>query len=424
MEKDTSKLPHNPEAEQAVLSSLMQDNNLISEARDALSVEHFYDGQNMIIYNAIIELNKDKKPVDIVILSDHLKHKDISVVQLMKIVDAIPTSANFSHYADILKGYYARRLVIKESYNFIAQATTSDDYSELLSSASRRLSTLAQQQIRTSIITPIELVKSGQKDFENRRNNQTGFTGLSSGLIHLDELCGGFGGGDLVIVAGQTGMGKSSLLLDIAYKQCINTKQGCAYFSLEMAREAIFYRMISKISNVQLTRIRTPRCLSSGEIVKFNQSVAELRESRFFLDTTSSINLNKIVTLTKKIKAKQGIDFICVDYIQLVNSGSKGQARHEVLSDIAKELKQMARELEIPVLAGAQLNRSAKEEAGLNHIGESYAIVQHADTAIIITRDDTNVTLNVAKARHGRGGKFDLQFDYNTVSFVEGKVRP
>ena len=419
MEKETLELPHNQEAEQAMLASLILDNKLINEAREALSAEHFFNNQNKVIYNAIIELNKDKKPVDIIILGDHLKNTEISDVQLTKIVIEQPTSANFPYYADIVKGHYIRRLVIKESRQFIEQASSSEDYSDLLSTASQKLSKLARQEIKASIVMPSDLAKTGEEDFTNRLTNEIDFTGLSSGFVNLDKLCGGFGEGDIIVVAGQTGVGKTTFLLDIVRRQCIDTGLGCAYFSLEMSQNEIFYRLISKMSCVALSNIKSPKCLTGKEKETFYQSVANLKKSRFFLADTPLINLNKILVMTRKMKAKEDIDFICVDYLQLIPSESKTQARYEALSEITKELKQLARELSIPVIAGAQLNRAIQpgKEPGLSNMGESFAIGQHADTVILVSRDDIRAVFNVAKARQGRGGKFNLVFDSDTISF-------
>lgn len=418
--QDTPLLPHSEEAEQIVLASLVIDNNLINEAIETITPKHFYGEKNKTIYKAIIGLAKEKKPVDLVILTDSLKGK-IPATYLTEITSSIPTTGNFKHYLAILQGYYVRRLLIEESYHYIEEAGTDRDYSELLSEVVQRLSKIAQEQIKSDVITPKELAKIGGEDFANRLDNKLDYTGLSSGFSQLDRLCGGFGRGDLIIIAGQTNIGKSAFLLDVVYRECIKSGLACAYFSLEMNLYEIFYRLISKISFLESSNIKAPKYLKEPKRQKVLESIASLHNSKFFLDVTPVLTLPKLMAKAKKIKAKENIDFLCVDYIQLISTHSKNKARHEVLSEVTKDLKQLARELEIPVIAGAQLNRATIDdvEPRLSHIGESFAIVQHADTVVLISRNDTYATLNIAKARQAQGGKFDLKFDYKTVSFAE-----
>ena len=419
---EIATLPYNEAAEKAVLGCLLLENNLITEALETLTTEYFYSGKNRAIFEAMINLAKDKKPIELVILVDILKDK-IEPTYLTEIASFTPTSANLAHYIEILKAYYIRRRIIQESHRYIGKANSGEDYSDVLGDMAQTFSKLAQEQIKSDIITPNELAKTGAADFTNRLDNGICFSGLSSGYTHLDRLCSGFGKGDLIIVAGATNIGKSALLLDIAYRLCLKESYAGAYFSLEMGRHEIFYRLISKISSQDLTKIKTPKLLKDEEIQEVLKAVSRLNSSRFFLDVTPVLNVNKLIAKAKRIKAKENIGFICVDYLQLISYKSRDQARHEVLSEITKDLKQLARELDIPVIAGAQLNRSTLEEAepSLRHIGESFAIVQHSDTVILISKTGTSAVLDVAKARQAAGGRFELDFDHKTVSFVERK---
>jgi len=422
--KDLSTFPHSEDAEKVVLACLILDNHLINESIETFTPEYFYSNKNRAIYEVILILAKEKKPIDLVILNDVLKNKDIPASYLTGIVSSIPTAENFPHYANILKGYYVRRRVIQDAYRYSEEAKTNDDYSGLLASAAQGFSKLAQEQIKSDIITPKELAKTGGEDFINRLDNDIGFSGLSSGYAYLDRLCGGFGRGDLIIIAGATNIGKSAFLLDIAHRLCINEGHAGAYFSLEMGTYEIFYRLISKIANVDLSNIKTPKYLKDKEQQEVLRAISKLSGSRFFLDVTPVLNINKLLAKAKKIKAKENIEFICVDYIGLISCKSKDQARHEVLSEITKDLKQLARELDLPVIAGAQLNRNTLEdvEPKLRHIGESFAIVQHSDTVVLLSKTGKDAIIDVAKARQAAGGRFELNFDYKTVSFVERKA--
>lgn len=417
MEK--TSLPQNEEAEKAVLASLILDNTLINKALEDLDKNFFYSEKNKILFDTIYNLSKEKKPVDLVMLHDVLKN-EIAPSYLIEVTSSIATSANFPHHLEILKEYHIRRQIIMESNRCITEASSNDDPSELLAVAAQNFSKLARE-IKTDVIYPGDLARQGGKDFTDRLDNKIEHTGLSSGFSELDKLCGGFGKGDLIIIAGQTNIGKSAFLLDIAYRQCLKGGAACAYFSLEMGLYEIFYRLLSKMTSLESNRIKAPKYLAEGERQKAIHAIADIYNCRFFLDITPILNLTKILAKAKTIKSKESIDFVCIDYIQLISEKSKSQPRHEVLSDITKELKQLARELEIPVIAGAQLNRGTinHEEPGLNHIGESYAIVQHADTVVLISRNDTKAVLNVAKARQAKGGKTALRFDYKTVSFME-----
>jgi len=422
--EDLPVLPHNKDAEKAVLGCLLLKNSLIAEALETLTPEYFYSDKNSTIFEVMINLAKDKKPIDLIILVDILKGK-IEPAYLTEMASYMPTSANIAHYIEILKAYYIRRRIIQGSYCYIGKANSNEDYSDLLGDITQTFSKLSQEHIRSDIITPDELAKIGAADFTNRLDNEICFSGLSSGYIHLDRLCSGFGKGDLIIVAGATNIGKSALLLDIAYRLCLKENYAGAYFSLEMGTYEIFYRLISKISSHDLTKIKTPKFLKDEERQDVLKAVARLNNSRFFLDVTPVLNVNKLIAKAKRIKAKKNIDFICVDYLQLISCNSRDHARHEVLSEITKDLKRLARELDIPVIAGAQLNRNTLDEPepSLKHIGESFAIVQHSDTVILISKTGTNAVLDVAKARQASGGRFELDFDYKTVSFVERKVQ-
>jgi len=419
--KEIPILPHNEDAEKAVLASLVIDNKLINEAVETLAPKHFYSEKHALTFEAILGLWKEKKPVDLVLLTNYLKDR-VPATNLTEIVSSQPTSANFSHHLEILKDYYLRRLIIEESSNYIKQAGSEKDGSELLASMVQDLSKMAQEHIKSDILTPKELARIGGEDFTNRLDNEIGFTGISSGFPQLDRLCGGLGGGDLVIVAGQTNIGKSAFLLDLAFRQCLRSGLGCAYFSLEMGIYEIFYRLISKITGLESSIVKTPKFLKDPQRRKVLEATSTIHGSKFFLDVTPVLNISKLLAKAKKIKAKENIHFICIDYLQLIYSKSKNQARHEVFSEITKDLKQLSRELNIPVIAGAQLNRNTIDEPKgprLSHIGESFAIVQHADTVILLSRNDTYASLNVAKARQAQGGKFDLRFDFKTVSFME-----
>jgi len=227
-------LPRNTDAENAVLGSILLDNNVVNEAIETITPEYFYLEKNQSIFKAILALAKDRKPIDLLILTEALKGV-VEPSYLAEIASAVPTSANFKHYVDILKNHYIRRRIIIESQGYIQKAVKGeDDYSDLLGDIATKFSKLAQAEIKNDIITPQELAKDGAADFGNRLDNGISFTGLSSGFERLDRICGGFGKGNLIIVAGATNIGKSALLLDIAHRLAIKEGHVGLYFSLEM----------------------------------------------------------------------------------------------------------------------------------------------------------------------------------------------
>jgi len=414
-------LPRSEDSERAVLGSIFLDGNVINEAIETIIPEYFYSEKNQTIFNAILALAKDRKPIDLIVLTEAL-HGKVEPSYLTGITSEVPTSANFKHYADILKSYSVRRKIIAESQKNIEKAVSGeDDYSALLGEIATKFSKLAQAEIKNDIITPKELAIEGNADFANRLDNGIGFTGLSSGFTDLDKYCGGFGKGNLIIIAGATNIGKSSLLLDIAHRLSLTEGRAGLYFSLEMDKLEIFYRLISKEASVDLSDMKTPKTLKDAERQKVNRAISAFSASKFFLDTTPALSLNTMLAKARKVKAKEGIEFICVDYLQLISFRMRDQARHEILSEITKDLKQLARELDLPVIAGAQLNRLATNEGEprLSHMGESFAINQHADTVVLISKDRDGAILHVAKARQAGGGKLAVTFDYKTVSFVE-----
>ncbi len=420
--------PQNIEAEIAVLGSILLDKNLIDIAGEKLKPEHFYSKEHQLIFRAILDLYNDDKPVDLISLTDKLKKKgELEKIGgasfLSTIISSIPTPANIEHYAAIVREKAILRELIDVSSDIINKCYAGkEDGAKLLDKAEQNIFNIAQQKISSGFVSIKELISMEFIDELVRRKEH--ITGLPTGFRDLDERTSGLHPSELILIAGRPSMGKTSLALNIARNVAVTEKKPVAIFSLEMSKEQVAERLLCMESRVDSHKMRTGY-LSEEDEPKLSISAGILFDAPIFIDDSSSLNALELRAKTRRLKAKQNISLMVVDYIQLMSSETVSENRQQEIAEISRALKGIARELQIPVIAVSQLSRRVETRGEdrrpiLSDLRESGALEQDADVVMLLLReeyykpDDEEVKgkaeINIAKQRNGPTGTIKLSF--------------
>lgn len=431
-------LPQNLEAETCVLGSMLLDEKAIDKATELLNADSFYLNSHRKIFEAITGLHKDNGKVDLVILTDKMRGKGQleeigGAAYLISLTNSVPTAANVEHYARIVQSKATLRDIISLSCKTTEEAYKGNgNCAEILADVNAQFSKLAREQTDNDFITGKELAEIGRDDFAKKLDGKISYSGLDSGYTELNNRIGGLGPGHLIIIGGITSVGKTAFMLDLFHRICIKEGSPSAFFSLEMATDEIVNRLVSKISRVGHQNIRHGTVRKDNDDVgKVMKAFARISESPLFLNSTPSLTLDKLSAKAKKVRAKHNVEIIFIDYVQLIANPLRRKVRHEEVGSVAMGLKSLARELNIPVIAGAQLNRAYTERGNKaprnDDLRESAQIAHESDSVIFIHRprliDESSKSpenfteIIVRKARHGRTGKFNLKFNQATVSF-------
>jgi replicative DNA helicase len=431
----TQNLPYNLEAEQAVLGCVIIDNEIIISLADEMKVQDFYDRRHQLIYSAMLNIYKNGMQIDFTTLIAELQLKNQlaeagGAVYLSSLLDAEFTTANIADYTQIVQDSALKRNVIaaatsisEAGYNANYDATNYVDYAErLISDLTKRRKT----QGFTPISTVLENVKSTM--LANRNRNQE-ITGLSTGFSNLDEATLGLQKDNLIILAARPAMGKSAFAMNIVIQAAQNNikENGepihVALFSLEMSQEQIVQRMTASQSRVNLTNIQKGS-LNQKELLLIESANDDLAGLNIHFCDQSSLTVADIRARCRKQQASMGLDLVVIDYLQLINGSGKNSSRQDEVANISRSLKQMARELGIPVIALAQLSREVEKREDkrpiMADLRESGSIEQDADIVMFLYREDyytkgtskvSNLTeLIIAKNRSGAVGKLQFIF--------------
>lgn len=436
-------IPFSKEAEIYVLGAMMIDSSLADEFCGRLYEEHFYNDENKKVYRAIYNLHDRHETVDAVKVSEELKklHLLESVgghEYLLQLVESVPSIVNAEVYVDILEQkeieralYYTAQKISKDILD------GEDDFQELLADAEKKIGEVVNKQ-RTTPLTSMDVATEAViRLIESNKNKVEGdLIGLDTGFEELNQFTYGFQKGELIILAARPGVGKSALALNIASKACENAGAHVAFFSLEMGIDQLVMRLLSSYSGVSLGKIRQGK-LSETDSLKLLAARKMLDGFHFYLDESTNNNLEDIKVKCRKYKREGKLDFIIIDYLQLlsVSKGRSRGSRYEEVSQLSRGLKLLARELEVPVLALSQLSRAVEqrkaEEGGkpmLSDLRESGSIEQDADIVLFLHREDVKseeikyrnkkTELIIAKNRQGMTGSFFVQFRGECSQFV------
>jgi replicative DNA helicase len=433
-ETDRLNLPPNSvQAEQALLGGLMLDRSGWDRVADQVSEDDFYRPDHRLIFSAIRTLSERNEPCDAVTLSEYLDGRDElgkagGLGYLGSLVKDTPSAANVADYARIIHERGLLRALIQAGNEIAGSAyhTEGRPISELVDEAERKVFEIAEKgQRRGSGFVQLRQVLSTTIDqIDERYQNQDAVTGLSTGYGKFDELTAGLQKGDLIIVAGRPSMGKTTLALNLAENAALNQsqRQPTAVFSMEMSTEQLALRMISSLGRVNQSSLRNGR-LSDEDWPRINGAIQLMQEAPLFIDDTPALSPTEIRARARRLKRQHGLSLIVIDYLQLMQVSGNTENRATEISAISRSLKALARELEVPIIALSQLNRSVEQRVDkkpiMSDLRESGAIEQDADLIVFIYREevydkDTSrkgiADIHIAKQRNGPIGDFQLTF--------------
>lgn len=390
--------PQNIDAEKSILGGLMLEQEAWDEVSETLLAEDFYKPAHKKIYEAIRELHRKEMPSDLVTVSNLLMEKGEldslgGAVYLAEMIDQTPSTANIHSYAKIVAEKSLLRKVIQASNEFTDQAYNQEfeNVEAFLDTMEAKVFQLAEAKTSNGLTDASELVKLSLNKIESLFGQQNTVTGVPTGFHELDELTAGLHSGELIILAARPSMGKTAFSLNIAVNAALKEKKKVAYFSVEMGKEQVMVRMLASAAKIRLGDLRIGK-LDDQAWPRLINTAAAISETGLFIDDTSGISPFEIRAKVRRMKAKYGLDLIIIDYLQLMSMKQRFESREREVSEISKLLKSIAKEMEVPVIALAQLNRGVEGRSDrrpmLSDLRESGSIEQDADVIAMIFRED------------------------------------
>lgn len=435
-------LPHSIEAEQSVVGSMIMDKEAILIASEIITEEDFYQHQYGVIFQAMVELYGEGKPVDLVTLQDRLKEKDVppeisSLEFVRNLITSVPTSANVKYYATIVSEKAMLRRLIKVSEEITNTCyLAKDKLEDILEGTEKKVFDLIQKRNTGEYVPIKEVVISALEKIEKSSKTKGTVTGIPTGFVDLDYKTSGMQPSDLILVAARPSMGKTAFVLNIAQHVAFRSNITAAIFSLEMSKEQLVNRLFSLESKVDSQAIRTGN-LSDAEWEKLIEGAGIVGKSNLIIDDTPGISISELRSKCRKYKLEHNLGIIIIDYLQLMTGrGKASDSRQQEISDISRSLKSLARELSVPVIALSQLSRAVEQRPDhrpmLSDLRESGAIEQDADVVMFIYRDDyynkdsenKNIAeIIIAKQRNGPIGTVNLVWLPNYTKFANMENR-
>ena len=392
-------LPHSLEAEQSVIGSMLMDRDAVISASEIITGSDFYQRQYGIMFDAMVELFNEGKPVDLVTLQDRLKEKDVppevsSLDFVRDIVSIVPTSANVKSYAAIVRDKAVMRRLIHTAED-IANAcyVGKDPLEDILADTEKSVFNLLQSRGAQEFVPIKQVAINVLEKIEAAYKNQGTVTGVPTGFIDLDYKLSGFQPSDFILIAARPSMGKTAFVLNVVDYVSVRRGLPCMVFSLEMSKEQLVNRMLSMESNVDSQKLRTGS-LTDADWDAVVEGVGVIGSSRLIIDDTPGISITELRSKCRKMKLEQGLSLVIIDYLQLMSGSGRGsnENRQQEISEISRSLKALARELQAPVVALSQLSRACETRTDhrpmLSDLRESGAIEQDADVVMFLYRDD------------------------------------
>jgi replicative DNA helicase len=390
--------PQNIAAEQAVLGGLMLEQEAWDQVSDVISENDFYKPNHRIIFATVKELNKRGHPTDLVTVSNYLSQTNqLDFIggpsYIAEMMDQTPTTVNIKNYAQIVKEKSVLRKIISTGSDFIEKAYSQNfsDLDSFLNEVEGAIFNVAEMNTNQDLMDSSQLVKLSLDKLEQLYANKGDVTGISSGFYDFDKMTSGFQPGDLIIIAARPSMGKTAFCLNLALAAALKEKKSVALFSVEMGKEAIMMRMLASEARIALSQLRSGS-IDEGAWPKLINTAAKMSEAPLFIDDSSAISPFDIRAKCRRMKARHGLDMIIIDYLQMMSMKQKVESREREVSEISKMLKGLARELKVPVIALAQLNRGVEGRSDrrpmLSDLRESGSIEQDADVIAMLYRED------------------------------------
>ena len=435
-------LPHNVEAEKALLGSVFWSYNSLQKVCEEVSSEVFYLDAHSKIFEVIKSLYQDKKPVDVGTVTSEIINRGLllqigGVEYLNNVVESVATGANVAYYIDIVLEKFTLRRMIEAATAIITNANQSDvKVGEAVENAEKSILSISKLRRTSEFRSVREVLEKAQNDLESLAKNKGKVTGLTTGLVDLDNLTNGFSPTQLIIVAARPAVGKTAFALNIACAAAKSTKKNIAVFSLEMPAEQLIMRMISSLGQVDNKKLQTGR-LENEDWRRINEAISQLADTNIFFHDAGGVTASEIKAKCRSLSTQvEGLGLVIIDYLQLVDSSSKyAGSRQQEVSEISRSLKTMALELEVPVIALSQLSRSVEKREDkkpvLSDLRESGSIEQDADIVAALHAPDVETPLDdnlpvpiqliILKHRNGPIATIDMLFKKKTSTFLSIK---
>ncbi|MBI4029182.1 MAG: replicative DNA helicase [Candidatus Blackburnbacteria bacterium] len=428
--------PHSADAEVSVLGALLLDKNAIVNVAEFLEPSHFYDDRHSLVYKVMVDLYEARSPIDVLTVSDGLKHKKVldkigGTTYLADLVNKVPTAAHVEHYAKIVRDAATKRALMEAAAKLV-EFSFDDSLAadELLDKAEQSVFSLTQAHL-PNVFTPVRAALAESFDRLDELHKQSGgLRGVPSGFGSLDDALAGFQKSNLIILAARPGVGKTALALNMAQHVATQSRRTVGVFSLEMSKEELVDRLMVSQADIDAWRLKTGK-LSEADFTKLSDAMGELGDAPLYIDDTPGATMLEMRTKARRLQVEHGLDLIIVDYLQLVK-GRNLENRVQEVSEISQGLKNLARELKVPVIALSQLSRAVEQRGNnrpqLSDLRESGAIEQDADVVMFLSREDPenqddNFVLDIAKHRNGPLRQIKLFFKGNRIKFFERESR-
>ena len=418
--------PNAPDAERSVLGSMLMDANALELAAEQLKAEDFYAPAHETIFSAMVAVHSGGNAVDLVTTSAELTRHGMleragGLTYLSDLMSFVPTAANVQNYIDLVEAKSVQRQLIRAGGDIARDGMNDEkELEQTLNDAERRIYDISMRKVQDSL-TPIEEIVPGAFNEIGELMSRKGkITGVPSGFTELDRQTNGFQNSDLVIIAGRPAMGKTSFAINIAQYAAVHDQRVVVVFSLEMSCQQLVMRMLCTEASVESQKIKEG-LIGNAELGRLMEVMEPMSRARLFIDDSGAITVPEIRSKCRRLKARMGLDMIVIDYMQLMQSanGRKNDNRMAEISDITRQLKLLARELNIPILLLSQLNRGPEQRTDhtpmISDLRESGSIEQDADMVILLyrpavydeTADNTSQVI-IAKHRHGSTGVVKL----------------
>lgn len=432
-------MPHSIEAEQSVIGAMIMDRDAVTVASEMLTVEDFYQKQYGILFEAMTELYSESKPIDLITLQNRLKEKDVppevsSLEFVRDMITTVPTSANVKYYAEIVSEKAMLRRLIKVNEEIAAACYAGKERVEdIMEDTEKKIFQVLQRKSNDTFVPIKEVVLNALDKIEAASRSNGSVTGLATGFIDLDYKTSGMQPSDLILIAARPSMGKTAFVLNIAEYMAFRNNLTVAIFSLEMSKEQLVNRLFSLESRVDAQVLRNGN-LSDNDWTSLIEAAGTIGRSNMIIDDTPGISVAELRSKCRKYKLEHNLGIIMIDYLQLMTGSKRAESRQQEISEISRSLKEIARELQVPVIALSQLSRAVEQRPDhrpmLSDLRESGAIEQDADVVMFLYRDDYYnhdtekkdvAEVIIAKQRNGPIGTVELAWLPRYTKFANMK---
>lgn len=430
--------PHDEDAEQSLLGAVLLDKDALIDVAEVVRPIFFYRDSHRVIFTAMLTLFEKHEPVDLVTLTSEIKKsgklKDVGGRSyLSELLNVVPTSAHAKKYGKIITDNYVKRMLIKAAADMTENAFKDQgEARRILDEAEQEIFSIAQLHTRRDFIPIKDILAASFDRLDELHKKAGGLRGVPTGFTDLDNKLAGMQESNLLIMAARPGQGKTALSLNIAQHATIAHKLPVAFFSLEMSKEEMVDRLLVSQADIDAWKLKTGR-LNDDDFTRLSEAMGQLADAKLYIDDTPGLNIMEMRTKARRIQVEQGVKLIIVDYLQLIDGGRRFDSRVQEVSFVSQSLKNIARELRVPVLAVSQLSRAVEargtKKPQLADLRESGAIEQDADVVMFLYRQEQEgeeqgqwnpnalTKLLIAKHRNGPLGEIDLMFRGDRIRF-------